>query len=115
MSTEQKIQILTEQFNGNHWENYGHNRIYFDGADIAKHQGMSWSGYNSGNIRSASIDGRKISNSEARRILDGFAGKIWYCLNHDVFRTSDETDYPVSQEMYEQFTAEVLEAIEEGN
>jgi hypothetical protein len=112
MNTEQTIKILAEQFNGNHWQKGDHNRVYFNSWDIAKHQGLQWSGYNSGNIRSASLDGSKISNSEARRILNGFARKIWYDLNSGEFHTDGENDYPGSREMYEEFVADVLAAIE---
>jgi hypothetical protein len=69
MDTEQTVKILTDKFNGNHWENYGHNRVYFDGADIAKHQGLQWSGYNSGNIRSAKrVRPKNLVRSEYRGV-----------------------------------------------
>jgi len=117
MNTEQTVKILTEQFGGKHWENYGHNRVYFDGADIASRQGLEWGNYNSGNISSARLNGEKISNSECRRILNGLdIFKIWYDLNDNQFHTrpisnQSEISYPASREMYGEFIADVLAAI----
>jgi len=111
MNTEQIIKILTGQFGGNHWQKGDHNRVYFNSWDIARREGLQWSGYNSGNIRSASVNGNPISNSECRRILDGFARKIWYDLNSGEFCTDGENSYAGSREMYEEFTANVLATI----
>jgi len=117
MSEEKTIQILTEKFNGNLWEKYGKRRIYFDGADIAQRQGLDWSTYNSGNISSARLDGEKISNSEAKRILGEFRWfKIWYDLVDGEFHVrgdgyKSEIQYPASLEMWEQFKADALAAI----
>lgn len=113
MDTEQTVKILTEQYSGRHWENFGHNRVYFNSWDIAKNQGLQWSGYNSGNIRSAKLNGSGISNGECRRILNGFARKIWYDLNDGEFRTDGENSYAGSRELYDAFVADVLAAIAE--
>lgn len=62
------------------WEKYGRKRIYIDSdEEIEKVFGLSISRYNSGWICSAFLNGEKISNSEARRLL---AIKPYYdCLS----------------------------------
>jgi len=117
MEEKHTITILTEQFGGSLWEKHGHRRIYFEGANIAQQQGLDWASYNTGNISSATLNGDKISNSECRRILDGFRWfKIWYDLNRNEFCTrgsgSDvEISYPVCQKMFAQFVADATDAI----
>ena len=112
------VEILTgDQFGGNLWEKYGHRRIYFDAADIARYGGLDWGTYKTGNISSATLNGEKISNSEAKRILGEFQWfKIWYDLNSGGFSVrpqgyKTEIAYPTSREMYDQFVADAEEAI----
>lgn len=73
---------------GNLWEKYGRKRIYINDDDvIEKVFGLSVSRYNSGMISSAFLNGEKISNSQARRLLaiqpyyDCIAGKFVSRLN----------------------------------
>lgn len=52
------------------WEKYGRKRIYINSDDqIEKVFGLSVGRYNSGMISSAFLNGEKISNSQARRLL----------------------------------------------
>lgn len=52
------------------WEKYCRKRIYVNSDDqIEKVFGLSVSRYNTGNICSAFLNGEKISNSQARRLL----------------------------------------------
>lgn len=52
------------------WEKYGRKRIYINSDDqIEKVFGLSVSRYSSGMISSAFLNGEKISNSQARRLL----------------------------------------------
>ena len=117
MDRAQIIEILEGQFGGNLWENYGKCRVYFNGADIAARQGLDWGTYNTGNISSATLDGEKISNSEAKRILAGFGlHKIWFDFADGQFHTrgvayESEIQYPTSREMYDQFVADAMAAI----
>lgn len=61
------------------WEKYGRKRIYINEDQLEKVFGLSISRYNSGWICSAFLNGEKISNSEARRLL---AIKPYYdCLS----------------------------------
>ena len=64
------------------WEKYGRKRIYINNDDqIEKVFGLSVSRYKSGMISSAFLNGEKISNSQACRLLtvkpyfDCLAGK----------------------------------------
>ena len=64
------------------WEKYGRKRIYINSdEEIEKVFGLSVGRYNSGWISSAYLNGEKISNSQARRLLaikpyyDCIAGK----------------------------------------
>lgn len=64
------------------WEKYGRKRVYINSdEEIEKVFGLSVGRYNSGWISSAFLNGEKISNSQARRLLaiqsyyDCIAGK----------------------------------------
>lgn len=83
LTEEQTIDVLVGQFGGKLWENYGKRRVYFDAGSVARHGGLDWSSYGTGNISSARLNGSKISNSAAKRIfeaLHSFNFKIWYDL-----------------------------------
>jgi len=117
MEHTEQVKILTEQFGGNLWEAYGKCRVYFDGAHIASVQGLNADRYNSGNIMAASLNGEKISNSEAKRILEALAMfKIWYDFADGKFHTKgmyykSEFGNRYAQAMYDEFTAAALVAI----
>lgn len=113
---QEQIAILTG-FGGSHWQKYGKDRVYFDAAAIASRQGLDWSNYKTGNISSARLNGEKISNSEARRILDEFQWfKIWFDLDDGQFHTRSEAykteiQYATSRQMYGEFVADAMAAI----
>ena len=112
MTANEIAQILTEQFGGNRWTKYDKDRVYFDAAAVTSQQGMSWNNYRSGNISSATLDGEKISNSEARRSLEGFMFvKLWCDLADGTFYRRGEIDYPRSRDMWKQFVANAKAAI----
>lgn len=54
------------------WTKYGRDRLYI--RDTAKELGLDYDRYNTGNIRYASFNGEKISNSQCRRMLDQIDG-----------------------------------------
>ena len=66
--TEKTIQNLIEK-GASRWTKGDHDRLYLNGA-AKKIVGLETEHYNSGNIRSATLKGEKISNSRARRISD---------------------------------------------
>ncbi len=62
---------------GNRWQKNGMDRIYFN--NIAERAGISANRYKSGNISSASLSGKGISNSKAREIISTLeSGKVFY-------------------------------------
>ena len=61
---------------GQDWEKYGKHRIYIN--DLPRWIGLECTYYNTGNISSATLDGERISNSQARRYMHTLDGKIWY-------------------------------------
>jgi len=86
MYTKQQIAKIKEL--GNEWHKGEHHRVYFN--NLGQLYGIETSRYNSGNIQSARLDGQKISNSQARRILQrlNFV-KIWFCLVAQEFQCKD--------------------------
>jgi hypothetical protein len=118
MDKQKQITALTESsFGGSLWERYGKCRVYFEGASIATRQGLKTSRYNSGNISSATLNGEKISNSEAKRILKAFQYfKIWYDFADGKFHIKPlayktELGNTYASEMYDAFTADAFRAI----
>ena len=68
------------------WEKYGKRRIYLNNAESFKtFFGFEFSKYNSGNISHASLNGEKISNSKAAKIL---AEKHYFDCNAQQFVSS---------------------------
>jgi len=116
MEEQQAIKILTEQFGGNLWEKYDMRRIYFDGDDVAARQGLAFSTYGTGNVRSATLDGERISNSECKRILRAFHGfcfKLWYDLVDGKFYFEGNMDnHRGAAEMRDEFMLAAEAAIE---
>lgn len=63
-------------------------RIYVN--DLVRWTGLQTTGYNSGNIRSATLDGKTISNSQAKKIeADVRWGKLYYDYADDRFHWTD--------------------------
>jgi hypothetical protein len=105
------IQRLIE-IGGNEWIKNEHHRVYFNSDIQAKLIGLTCSYYNTGNIRSASLNGDQISNSEAKRILSSIGygyGKLWYDVKTDSWGHRDIADSR-AQEIIDAITAEVKNA-----
>lgn len=62
---------------GSRWQKNGMDRIYFN--NLYGWYGLEMETYKTGNISSASLDGEKISNSQAKKLESeiGF-GKLWF-------------------------------------
>ncbi len=60
---------------GSRWVKNGMDRVYIN--DWARFIGLETSHYNTGNIASAKLDGERISNSEAGRLL-GMVDKVYF-------------------------------------
>lgn len=80
MNTEKLIEM------GNLWEKGIHRRVYFD---IKNYLDLEISTYNTGNIKSAYLNGEKISNSKAGKILQS---KIYFDLNKEEFMVVGDSD-----------------------
>ncbi len=72
------IKVLTEN-GGKVWEKGTMRRVYFNPQAVMK---LEINRYNTGNIRSATCQGERISNSEAYRAIDT---KVWYDLGDGKF------------------------------
>ena len=75
--TNDQVQKILQTETGQLWEKYNKRRIYIQ---IEKALGMDVYYYNTGNISSASINGRGISNTKAEKIL---TGKCYIDLNDE--------------------------------
>lgn len=81
-ATEQKLIDCGEYI----WEKYGKRRIYLNNTKSFKaFFGFEFSKYKSGNISCASLNGEKISNSKAAKIL---AEKHYFDCNTQQFVSS---------------------------
>jgi len=72
------MNITVEQLKavgGSEWQKNGMHRVYFH--DLAAWLGLDCSYYNTGNISSARINGERISNSQARRLMHA-VDKLWF-------------------------------------
>lgn len=78
---EDKIQRI-EEAGAKRWTRYGNDRLYLRG--IEKLIGLEYKKYNTGNIKSASLQGDEISNSRCYRIL-GTLDKGYYDIQRDVY------------------------------
>lgn len=72
-----KIETLKE-IGGSEWKKDKFHRIYFN--ELHTWYGLECSFYKTGNISSASLNGAKISNSQANSILGRISGKLWLDL-----------------------------------
>ena len=69
------------------WTKYGKDRIYLRNF-LKENSGLEIERYNSGNISSAKLNGEKISNSMAGRIL-GIMEVSYYDIQKDTFFTGE--------------------------
>jgi hypothetical protein len=68
---EQQIKIMKQM--GNEWQKGDKHRIYFN--SLGMFYGIETERYNSGNICGATLNGERISNGEAKRLL----GRLMDC------------------------------------
>src|ERR1041385_5685450 len=90
MDEKQITKILTDA-GGKLWEKNSMKRIYFNTEVIAKAIGLDVDYYKTGNISGATLQGKLISNSEAKRILNGI-NKVHYDFADGKFHWSDDYD-----------------------
>lgn len=75
--------LLTEQSlidaGGSLWTKGSHRRVYFNNLAELAYPTLELTFYGTGNISSASLDGERISNSAAYRLLNAVRySKVWW-------------------------------------
>jgi hypothetical protein len=83
MITQQSLIAL----GGKLWERDGKRRVYF--SPLAEFIGLEVNRYNTGNVSSATLNGERISNSQATRMLWAVAGKFWWDAADEKFHWKD--------------------------
>ena len=91
--TEEMIK-KAEAMGANRWQKNGKDRLYLN----AEAFGYTWETYNTGNIKNAWLDGRRISNSEMRRVL--FAKTYIDVETGKVVSGYNESDYSKQVEKF---------------
>lgn len=106
MNTQKTI---LEENGGKYWEKQTEQgllkRVYFSRDVIMTGIGLDVEYYHSGNISRATLDGQKISNSEAGRILAYLNEKFYYDLIKARFH------YPASRRGYDNLVGTWMETI----
>lgn len=85
MTNQERIIEKLLQAGATRWTKYGKDRIYLNNL-LKEKSGLEIDRYNSGNISSAKLNGEKISNSAAGRILNCMEGS-YYDIQKDSFYT----------------------------
>jgi len=75
---------------GSEWEKYGKRRVYFNNS--AKWYGLKVTRNLGGGIGAASLDGEKISKSNASRII-ALIGTVYYDFQDQSFHTTGDKEY----------------------
>jgi len=65
-----------EAIGGNRWQKGEMDRVYIN--DLVKWVGLEVKRYKTGNISYAELNGEKISNSRADKIMNRLDGKLWW-------------------------------------
>lgn len=91
---ENRIRQL-EQIGGSRWQKGEHDRVYIN--SLGQWYGIDTSRYGTGNISSATLDGERISNGQAKKLLGYLAyAKLWWDVKAE--RWSVKTlDYEMEQ------------------
>lgn len=73
---------------GNRWQKGNMDRVYFN--DLAAWYGLELDHYKTGNICSAKLNGERISNNSAYKLIGRICnGKVWFDLRTGRFATKD--------------------------
>lgn len=75
---------------GREWKKGNYHRIYFDISTMSELYGLKYSTYGTGSISSAYLNGDKISNSEAYRIISSLRD-IYYDVLTEKFNTPNNS------------------------
>lgn len=83
MSTK-KVEDMV-MIGGKEWKAGDKHRIYFQGKALEALLGLKVERYGTGNLCSAFLEGEKISNTAAKKILGRCAEKVFYDVKKDAF------------------------------
>jgi hypothetical protein len=72
---------------GQLWERDDKRRVYFN--NLAQYLGLEVNRYNTGNVSSATLNGDRISNTQATRMLWAISGKLWWDAADEKFHWRD--------------------------
>lgn len=83
LDNKQKIDVL-KKIGGSEWQKGDKHRIYFN--NLGELYGLKTWRYKTGNISGAQLDGRNISNSQAKKILEKIvSSKMWFDVKDGKF------------------------------
>ena len=71
------IKLSTILSTGKLWEKGEHSRIYLNAEEVAKVIGFAWQSYKTGNVKNASFNEEKISNSKMQKVFDAIDGVFY--------------------------------------
>lgn len=76
---------------GSEWTDYGYHRIYIN--NLCELYGLDYTTYKTGNIQSATLNGKSLSNGKASGLRGhlGYA-KMWYDVKTEKYMTKDLHD-----------------------
>lgn len=98
---------------GNEWKKNDMHRIYFN--NFEEMYGMEITRYKTGNLQTVLLDGEKISNSKAQKIISSLSdAKLWYDVSTGEFQSQN-----LSEELFEKFVgiikSQIVEEVAEQN
>ena len=98
---------------GSEWQKGNYHRIYFN--DLGSRLGIETNRYNTGNISSATQDGERISNSQAKRVLGRCVySKFWYDVPTDTYYSKGELTADDCKRIKASIEAEVTALMGQG-
>ena len=96
---------------GSEWKKGDKHRIYFN--SLATWYGLKTSHYKSGSVCCATLNGEKVSNSEAKRIVQKFSYvKIWFDVATQKFAYQYDEAHGASTEMINTVIKSIKKAAE---
>ena len=95
------------ELGGNEWKK-GYYVIYFNSQSLREFYGLELDHYKTGSISHATLDGERISNSQARRELRKLSGqvKFWYDIPTQSFQAKG-----MDQAVFDKIVARIKEAL----
>ena len=96
METHEIVEKLVK-IGGSEWKKNQMHRVYFN--DFSERLGLHVEHYNTGNISGATLNGERISNSEAKRIIGRLNElKVWYDMTTGKLMFKNDATEGVTEE-----------------